>query len=309
MRRRPAAGASRRSSRRPWIARRLWSPADRWPRHHRTVLAALDRSPARRATGRPARRHARAATGGRALSLSYSQLDDYLACPLKYRLRHIVRIPTPPHHALVLGNALHQAVAAYHAARIRGRSMTEGQLLDVFATHWSSEGFLSRAHEEARFAAGQEALRRFLADESREEALVPVAVERPFAVHFGRDMVRGRYDRVDETPDGIVITDYKSSDVRDPKKATQKARDSLQLQLYALAHEAETGELAGRRPAALPGERRGRTDRAGPGTAGEGAQDAGDGRGRHPRRQLRGAPGLHGLRLLPVPGDLPAERR
>jgi DNA helicase-2/ATP-dependent DNA helicase PcrA len=177
------------------------------------------------------------------LSLSYSQLDDYLACPLKYRLRHVVRIPTPQHHALVLGNALHQAVAAFHAAAIRGRSLTEEQLLDVFATHWSSEGFLSRAHEDARFAAGQEALRRFFVEESRESATVPVAVERQFAVRLGKDMVRGRYDRIDETADGSVITDYKSSDVREPKQAAQKARDSLQLQLYALAFEAETGEL------------------------------------------------------------------
>jgi DNA helicase-2/ATP-dependent DNA helicase PcrA len=72
---------------------------------------------------------------------------------------------------------------------------------------------------------------------------VPVAVERPFAVTIDGDLVRGRYDRVDATPDGIVITDYKSSDVRDPGKAAQKARDSLQLQVYALAHEAETGAL------------------------------------------------------------------
>ena len=177
------------------------------------------------------------------LSLSYSQVDDYLSCPLKYRLRHIVRIPTPPHHALILGNALHQAVAAFHTARIRGRSMTEAQLLDVFATHWSSEGFLSRAHEDARFAAGQGALRHFLMDEARPDASIPIAVERPFAVHFGRDLVRGRYDRVDETPEGSVITDYKSSDVRDQKVATQRAKDSLQLQIYALAHEAETGAL------------------------------------------------------------------
>jgi DNA helicase-2/ATP-dependent DNA helicase PcrA len=180
---------------------------------------------------------------GPGLSLSYSQIDDYLSCPLKYRLRHVVRIPTPAHHALVLGNALHQAVAAYHAARIRGRSMTEEQLFEVFATHWSSEGFLSRAHEDARFAAGQAALRRFLLDETSPGATIPVAVERPFSVHLDRDLIRGRYDRVDETSAGSVITDYKSSDVRDPKQATQKARDSLQLQIYALAYEAETGEL------------------------------------------------------------------
>jgi DNA helicase-2/ATP-dependent DNA helicase PcrA len=177
------------------------------------------------------------------LTLSYTQVDDYTACPLKYRLRHVVRIPTPPHHALVVGNALHQAAAAYHTARQRGRAMTEDQLLDVFGTHWSSEGFLSRAHEDARFAAGQQAVRLFHAQESTDDALVPVAVERPFRVQIGQDMVQGRYDRVDETPDGVVITDYKSSDVRDPKQAVQRARDSLQLQVYALAYEAETGQL------------------------------------------------------------------
>jgi DNA helicase-2/ATP-dependent DNA helicase PcrA len=154
-----------------------------------------------------------------------------------------VHVPTPPHHALVLGNALHQAVAAFHSVRMRGRTMGEAELLEVFRTHWSSEGFFSREHEEARYASGEGSLRRFLAEQLRDGASQPVAVERPFSVRLGRDTVRGRYDRLDETPAGTVITDYKSSDVRDPKKAAEKARDSLQLQLYALAHQAETGEL------------------------------------------------------------------
>jgi len=41
----------------------------------------------------------------------------------------------------------------------------------------------------------------------------------------------------------VVITDYKSSDVRDQKRADTKARDSLQLHVYAMAHQAETGKL------------------------------------------------------------------
>jgi len=176
------------------------------------------------------------------LALSHSQVDDYLACPLKYRLRHLVRVPTPPHHALVVGNALHQAVAAWHLGLLRSRPLGEDGVLDAFAAHWSSEGFLSRDHEEARFQAGQAALRRFVAtpvDATRRT----VAVERSFQVRLGDDVVRGRYDRVDEGSDGAIITDYKSSDVRDQRKADERARDSLQLQLYALAWEAETGEL------------------------------------------------------------------
>ncbi|MEO8208011.1 MAG: ATP-dependent DNA helicase [Chloroflexota bacterium] len=45
----------------------------------------------------------------------------------------------------------------------------------------------------------------------------------------------------------VTITDYKSSDVRDPAKARQRARESLQLQIYAMAYEA----LAGRLPDSL----------------------------------------------------------
>ncbi|MDQ3448810.1 MAG: ATP-dependent helicase [Chloroflexota bacterium] len=177
------------------------------------------------------------------LSLSYSQIDDYLTCPLKYRLRHVVRVPTPPHHALVLGNALHQAAAAFHTAMSRGRVMDPDGLLEVFDVHWSSEGFLSRQHEEARYASGRAALLRFHAEQTRTGAPIPAAVERTFSVRIDGEIVRGRYDRVDETEGGTVITDLKSSDVREQRKATEKARDSLQLQVYALAHEAETGVL------------------------------------------------------------------
>ena len=41
----------------------------------------------------------------------------------------------------------------------------------------------------------------------------------------------------------VTITDYKTSDVRDPAKARQRARDSLQLQIYAMGYEAMTGRL------------------------------------------------------------------
>jgi CRISPR/Cas system-associated exonuclease Cas4 (RecB family) len=44
----------------------------------------------------------------------------------------------------------------------------------------------------------------------------------------------------------VTITDYKSSDVRDPVRARQRARESLQLQIYAMGYEAMTGRLPDR---------------------------------------------------------------
>jgi len=41
----------------------------------------------------------------------------------------------------------------------------------------------------------------------------------------------------------VIITDYKSSDVRDPVRARERANESLQLTIYAMAWQAMTGAL------------------------------------------------------------------
>jgi RecB family exonuclease len=70
-----------------------------------------------------------------------------------------------------------------------------------------------------------------------------IAIERPFEFALDGMRIRGRVDRLDEDERGTVIVDYKTSDVRDQRKANEKARGSLQLHAYALAHEQKTGKL------------------------------------------------------------------
>ena len=181
--------------------------------------------------------------GDRPLTLSFGQINDYLDCPAKYRYGHVVRIPTPASHQMVDGRALHAAVQAYHRRQMAGGTMTLEELHSALDGNWESVGFLTRAHEEARRAAAHEAVARFWGEQQRDPAR-PTAVERDFTVAFGRDRLRGRYDRIDRDVAGrVVVTDYKSSDVRDLATANRRAKDSLQLSIYALAHEAEQGSL------------------------------------------------------------------
>ena len=179
--------------------------------------------------------------------LSASRVEDQLACPLRYHLRHRLGVASPEHHALVVGQALHEAAAAWHRATLAGEEPADGLLRETLDAHWRSAGFLSREHEDARYAAALATLDRFRADESTAAASGSgrrvVAVEEPFAETVAGLPVRGRFDRIDEGPDGIVIVDYKSGEVRDPRKAAERARGSFQLHLYALAWEARTGEL------------------------------------------------------------------
>lgn len=185
----------------------------------------------------------RPAIGDRPLMLSYGQVSDYLDCPARYRYGHVLRIPTPVSHQMVYGRALHAAAQAYHRRQMAGRQMTIDELHAALDSAWESIGFLTREHEEARLTAAHEAIARFWDEQQRDPAR-PSAIEQDFTVAFGRDRIRGRYDRIDRDDDGrVVITDYKSSDVRDLPTANRRARESLQLSIYALAYEAQRGSL------------------------------------------------------------------
>jgi DNA helicase-2/ATP-dependent DNA helicase PcrA len=179
------------------------------------------------------------------LTLSYGQVSDYLECPAKYRFGHLIRIPTPVSHQMVYGRALHAAVQAFHRRQMAGQPMSLPELLAELDAAWESTGFLTREHEEARRDAARETLQRFW-DAQQTDPTTPSAVELEFVVPFGRDRVRGRYDRVDTDASGqVTIVDYKSSDVRDAATASRRARESLQLAIYGSAWEAQHGTPPG----------------------------------------------------------------
>jgi ATP-dependent exoDNAse (exonuclease V) beta subunit len=137
---------------------------------------------------------------------------------------------------------VHAAVAIYYEERMKGKSATEEDLLRVFKSAWSNDGFISKEHAKERFDEGVRTLKRFYA---KEEALQtkPLSVEKPFSVELGRDVLTGRWDLIEERTDGVHIVDFKTSDVRDVESAVKKAKASLQLKLYALCYRESFGEM------------------------------------------------------------------
>lgn len=170
------------------------------------------------------------------LTLSYSQVEDYRQCPLRYRFAHVLRIPVLPTPERIYGLALHAAVADYLTKRREGASPTSKEIQATFKASWLSEGFISPQHEAERFAAGLAALRLFHEQEVGEPA--PDMVEQRFSFMLGRDRVVGRWDRVDRPPGGAVVTDYKSMSLEpEGDQPQRRANQDLQLRMYALAYE------------------------------------------------------------------------
>jgi RecB family exonuclease len=138
----------------------------------------------------------------------------------------------------------------YNRRRARGQPVTLEHLYRAFEAAWVTEGFVSREHEDQRLAEGREVLQSFLAFQ-QATGTTPTMVESRFAFSVGPTRVRGRWDRVDirRTGEGhgeVVIIDFKTSDVRAQKDADRRARDSLQLAIYALAYERQYGQLPSR---------------------------------------------------------------
>jgi ATP-dependent DNA helicase UvrD/PcrA len=190
------------------------------------------------------------------LNLSHKQIDDYQTCPLKYFNVHVRRIPIRRHHAVAYGAVMHKVVEYYLRRRVVGNYTPLDDLLAVYDRAWAgediihdrpgshepAEGFLTREHEEARKAAGREALRRFWNHEEAE-GTKPTWVEKEFAFAIGANRVRGRYDRVDEDLLGAIIVDYKTTEITRQKDADRRVAESLQLKMYALAWQEMTGTL------------------------------------------------------------------
>ena len=175
---------------------------------------------------------------GTPLTLSHAQVDDWLTCPLKYWFAHVAHVPLAGEPSFMYGNAVHHAIKVWHQHHIKGLPIDVVDVVAAFDSAWSSEGFLTREHEDRMLEQGHEALRRFVARDVANGG-TPLAVETDFKFKVGDDVVIGRWDRIDERPEGIVLVDYKSSEIDDPEKADSRAKESLkdgQLGLYALAY-------------------------------------------------------------------------
>ena len=168
------------------------------------------------------------------LNLSYSQVDDYLTCPLRYKFRRIMRIPVLPHHNLVFGLVCHNTIHYYLKMKMRGKIVTEKELLQAYEERWVNEGFLSREHEEMRKKVGEEAMRLYFRRQESSD-LLPQFLEKKFRVLLEGVKLTGRWDRVDYLKEGGVVIDFKATAVKDQKEADKRTRDSLQMDMYAFA--------------------------------------------------------------------------
>jgi DNA helicase-2/ATP-dependent DNA helicase PcrA len=166
--------------------------------------------------------------GDGSLSLSASDLDLYLTCPLKYKFGRVFGIPQEPTINQRFGILIHNVLERFH--KDGGAGGLE-RLMELFESGWRRTGFGSSDDELQFRDRAREAMRLYWEREKESEG-EPLWLERKFDIKIGPHRVRGRVDRVDRLPDGSYeLIDYKTGE----RKSEAALENDLQLALYRVA--------------------------------------------------------------------------
>ena len=167
--------------------------------------------------------------GDQPIRLSFTSLSTYLACPRRYYLSYVARLPEERKEeklGLLLGSLVHRALFEYH----RGR---RDSLFSLFKKE-VKVALGKRKGEKKLLAMGRRLLKNYLVHPvSRDN---PSLLEQAFTLHLVDDdgdvFFSGVLDRVDLKDGKAFLIDYKT-DAKVDKELLNRYR--LQLFLYLLA--------------------------------------------------------------------------
>jgi RecB family exonuclease len=163
------------------------------------------------------------------MRLTFSKLDTYNKCPLRFRLRYQDKLPEAPRCGPNLPLILHQTLESFLFQARRDSSLE--RLLQAYEIRCAPP---QTPEQVRRYQEGQRALEAFHWREGQRLAAA-IALEQGFSVRVGGLEITGRLDCALETEAGLELIDFKFTSQVPPNP------DPLQLQLYALGLQEVTG--------------------------------------------------------------------
>lgn len=164
------------------------------------------------------------------MRISYSAMDTYQSCPLKYKFQNIDHIKTPKSKEAVFGSTVHETMKFIHTPGIL--SPTLDQAMEHFTNSWNPAVFDSEDEERAAFSQGIRIIQNYYHSNNPANFNI-IDLESRFQIEIQDQkeshIVSGIIDRIDRTEDGYEIIDYKTT-----KKmpSQEKVDNDLQLSVY-----------------------------------------------------------------------------
>jgi len=164
--------------------------------------------------------------------LSYSQMNTYEFCPLKYKYQYVLKIPTGAHAATSFGSSVHNTLHAFYKGFAKDRTWGLDHMLNILESSWIPVGYSSRNELNKMKQEARQMIENYFHTFHTPEIEI-LDLEKLFKIKMGSDIfLTGKIDRVDENGDGeIEIIDYKTGKMPDEKKI----KKDMQLAIYAMA--------------------------------------------------------------------------
>lgn len=193
------------------------------------------------------------------MPLSYSQLRRYRTCPRQYEFSNVKKIPWGISEGESFGASVHVALKRWGEAElamshelVAGSGLprlfpeesvaaldplTEEKLIQIWHGSFAIDAFPSRFEADFARQRGELLMRQFFRWWGRKPRTV-IGVEQSFKIPVDDATFAGRLDRMEQTEEGILVIDYKTT-----RPCSQDEADAdLQLSLYALACQEITGK-------------------------------------------------------------------
>lgn len=163
-------------------------------------------------------------------SLSFTALNTYKSCPLKYKYQYILNFPTKQSKALSFGNTIHEVLKEYHVAKLN-RDVKLEEVIEMYKLKFQPFGYEDRENQIDYYKSGIELLTNYY-NKYDGEKIKSVVIEKMFKFDMGGVPVSGKIDRIDMVGENeYEIIDYKTGEM----KTEKEIRNDDQLTLYAEA--------------------------------------------------------------------------
>lgn len=167
------------------------------------------------------------------MRLSYSALETFKQCPLKFKFQYLDKIKTPKSKEALFGTLVHKTLKVLHEPGLL--PPTEDEILKFFSNNWDSTIYPDEREAAFAFSQGVQILKNYYAKNYPARFNV-LALETSFEVPLESGgeahIITGKIDRIDKVDDAIFeIIDYKTA----KKMPAQESIDNdLQLAVYHL---------------------------------------------------------------------------
>lgn len=182
---------------------------------------------------------------GEKIHFSASALKTYKDCPLQYKFKYVLEVPSRGKSFFDLGSAVHSVVEVLTKRQIEepGYLPTKEDALKGLDRYWVSSSYRSLKVENEDRAYAEKMLEFFVnwCAERKAAQCIPVSAEQKFEIKLADKKVIGYIDRIDKTPSG----DYEVFDYKTGKSMLtgNTIRKDIQMNLYSLAIEDLHGKL------------------------------------------------------------------